>query len=72
MPSHKFRVGQTVRAGDVIGAIGNSGRSTGPHLHFEVRVNDQAVNPRPFLEANRNVFQKTARAERGRAAALRG
>ena len=72
MSGFRARVGQTVRAGDVIGAIGNSGRSTGPHLHFEVRVNDQAVNPRPFLEANRNVFQKTARAERGRAAALRG
>ena len=72
MSGFRARVGQPVEAGDVIGAIGSSGRSTGPHLHFEVRINDQAVNPRPFLEANRNVFQKTARNERGRAAALRG
>lgn len=51
MSAFGARVGQKVVAGDRIGAIGSSGRSTGPHLHFEVRINDQAVNPRPFLEA---------------------
>ena len=56
----KFRatVGQQVAAGDVIGAIGNTGRSTGPHLHFEVRINDRAVNPRPFLEAAPHVLEE--------------
>lgn len=74
MSAFRAHVGQAVAAGDTIGAIGSSGRSTGPHLHFEVRINDQPVNPRPFLEAptrfgaNPDVFQKT----RGRAAAVRG
>lgn len=58
MSAWKARAGQEVEAGEVIGAIGNSGRSTGPHLHFEVRVNDRAVNPRPFLETARDVLEE--------------
>lgn len=60
MSAFRASLGQSVSPGDVIGAIGSSGRSTGPHLHFEVRINDQPVNPRPFLEARAHVFQKDA------------
>lgn len=41
--------GQTVRRGDVIGYVGSTGRSTSPHLHYEVLLNGQAINPLRFL-----------------------
>ena len=43
--------GQSVREGQVIGYVGLSGRSTGPHLHYEVRIHDTPVNPHKFLRA---------------------
>lgn len=43
--------GDHVTAGDVIGNVGTTGRSTGPHLHYEVRVDDTAVDPEPFVRA---------------------
>ena len=58
MSRFAVRPGQAVTGGQPIGAIGNTGRSTGPHLHFEVRINDRAVNPRPFLEAAPHVFNE--------------
>lgn len=43
--------GQKVRQGDVIGALGNTGRSSGPHLHFEIRKADGPIDPLPYLPA---------------------
>lgn len=45
----KVRQGETVHKDDVIGYVGMTGRATGPHLHYEVRLNDKAVNPQTYL-----------------------
>ena len=44
-------VGQSVIAGTVVGRVGTTGRSTGPHLHYETRINDEPVDPTRFLRA---------------------
>ncbi len=42
-------IGQEVKRGVVVGRVGSTGRSTGPHVHYEVRINETAVNPRRYL-----------------------
>lgn len=52
----RVRVGQQISRGERIGDMGSTGRSTGVHLHYEVHVNGQAVNPMTYLEAGKDVF----------------
>ncbi|MFO1203601.1 MAG: M23 family metallopeptidase [Tabrizicola sp.] len=52
----RVEVGQRVSRGDRIGDMGNSGRSTGTHLHYEIRLSGTAINPMTFIKAAKNVF----------------
>lgn len=49
------RPGQRVAAGDVIGSVGSTGRSTGAHLHYETRIDGAPVDPQRFLDAGATV-----------------
>jgi murein DD-endopeptidase MepM/ murein hydrolase activator NlpD len=55
------RLGQTVAAGAAVGRVGSTGRSTGPHLHYETRVDGTAVDPQRFLTAGAKLLGGPAR-----------
>lgn len=58
--------GQRVTAGDLVALLGSTGRSTGPHLHFEVRRDDNPLNPVPFIKDTRAEVVQMARTGRGK------
>jgi murein DD-endopeptidase MepM/ murein hydrolase activator NlpD len=45
----EVQVGDAIGRGQLLGLVGSTGRSTGPHLHYELRLNDKSINPRRFL-----------------------
>jgi murein DD-endopeptidase MepM/ murein hydrolase activator NlpD len=49
LDSVRVKAGQEVRRGETVGSVGSTGRSTGPHLHFEVIRGGQAVDPEAFV-----------------------
>lgn len=51
------KTGQKVKLHDKVGELGNSGRSTGPHVHYEILYKGKPLNPRRFIEAGRYVFE---------------
>ena len=53
----EVKKGQKVKLGDKIGQLGTSGRSTGPHVHYEVIVDDKQVDPEKFIRAGKDVFK---------------
>jgi murein DD-endopeptidase MepM/ murein hydrolase activator NlpD len=52
-------VGQSVTTGTVLGRVGSTGRSTGPHLHYETRINDEPMDPTRFLKAGAKLAGKS-------------
>ncbi len=59
LSKYTVKIGERVKRGQTIGAIGSTGRSTGPHLHYELRYKDKPVNPKKFLKVANLSFLST-------------
>jgi len=62
--------GQDVHRGDVIGYVGSEGRSTGPHLHYEVRIHDTPVNPHKYMRETMQQFASSKPVSNGSTAGM--
>jgi murein DD-endopeptidase MepM/ murein hydrolase activator NlpD len=60
LSKYKSRAGQRVKRGDIIGYVGSTGRSEGPHLHYEVHKNGKVVNPLNFYYGNISAVEYVA------------
>jgi murein DD-endopeptidase MepM/ murein hydrolase activator NlpD len=65
LKSTTVKNGDRVKAGDLVALMGSTGRSTGPHLHFEVLLNDQKIDPYPLVRDSRAQVRAMAREGRG-------
>jgi murein DD-endopeptidase MepM/ murein hydrolase activator NlpD len=59
MQGFKVKIGQRVQQGEVIGWIGNTGLSTGPHLHYEVHVGSDVVDPYKYINIRSSIVKQT-------------
>ena len=57
---YEVEAGETINQGDVVGTVGSTGRATGSHLHYEVRVNGETVDPDPYLVEEFDLYNKFA------------
>lgn len=65
LASYTVAEGDTIRKGDLIGYVGSTGRSTGPHLHYEVRIEGAPVDPRPYMMEAQLAVREDANAQGG-------
>jgi murein DD-endopeptidase MepM/ murein hydrolase activator NlpD len=56
----EVKAGQELERGDVLGRVGSTGRSTGPHVHYEVRISDIAISPSHYLPARETADEQEA------------